>query len=255
MDDRPSLIERQALGNLIKVLESKSSELKGYFSNDFKEWNPIYDSGITGQRYYHTLREFPLYAKRCIIQSTLLGWNYHHDLRALYETLNTLIYLKLCGPAEYLFIQIIYNFIASYGDILNDYEYIEVESYEVNRYTLRFWKDDSIMRDTYGIIIFELHDSKKEPSLAVVPWNSLLRNVYDLHDTGDDFDALSKEDIDEITMRIGNIFKDEWALRHCPWIQSSWECGVGKEPLDRGIVFILKSIKYLDPNGCFDFKD
>ena len=56
MNNEPSFTERQALGNLIKVLESKNYELKEYYRESFNAWDPIYDSGI-GYQYYKTLKD------------------------------------------------------------------------------------------------------------------------------------------------------------------------------------------------------
>ena len=124
MNNEPSIIERQALGNLVKVLESKNYSLKKYYRDSFEGWDPIYDSGISGTKYYRTLKNFPLHAKRCIIQTALKGWNIHKDLLTLHDTITSLIYLDLCGPAEYYFMQILNSLISSYGSDLGDLQYI-----------------------------------------------------------------------------------------------------------------------------------
>lgn len=250
MGNEPSIIERQALGNLIKVLESKNVELERYYSNSFEEWNPIFDSGISGYDYYKTLKDFPLYAKRCIIQTALVGWRWHRDLHTLYDTINTLIYLDICGPAEYYFMQILYNIINRFGNELGDIPFIEIESYKVTDYTVRFWKDElgSYGGGTYGIVDFQLHDARVEPVLAVVPWNSVLRNVF--HIASDDEDnELDEYDIEDVTSQLYGLFKEEWVKTHCPWIQSDWDFQYQKEKMGRGIVYILHSLKYYNSNG------
>lgn len=248
MNNEPSIIERQALGNLVKVLESKNYSLKKYYRDSFEGWDPIYDSGISGTKYYRTLKNFPLHAKRCIIQTALKGWNIHKDLLTLHDTITSLIYLDLCGPAEYYFMQILNSLISSYGSELGDLQYIEIESYRVSDYTIRFWKDDSFDRDTYGIIDFQLHDVNTEPVLAIVPWNSLLRKVYDLP-SDDENDELSEDEIEDVTGQLYEIFSKEWVKTHCPWIRSNWDFQYQKEQMGRGVVYILHSLSYYNPNG------
>lgn len=248
MSNEPSIQERQALGNLVKVLESKNYNLKEYYRDSFDGWDPIYDSGISGATYYRTLKNFPLYAKRCIIQTALKGWNIHNDLLTLHETISALIYLDLCGPAEYYFMQILNSLISSYGSELDDLQYIEIESYKVSNYTIRFWKDGSYARDTYGIIDFQLHDVNTEPVLAIVPWNSLLRKVYDLPSNDED-DELSEDEIEDVTGQLYEIFNNEWVKTHCPWIQSNWDFYYQKEQMGRGIVYYLGNLRYENSNG------
>lgn len=248
MNNEPSLKERQALGNLIKVLESKNYELKEYYRESFDAWDPIYDSGISGYQYYKTLKDFPIHAKRCIIQTALLGWNIHKDLLTLHETITSLIYLDLCGPAEYYFMQIFNSLIRSFGSKLDDLSFIEIESYKVSDYTIRFWKDDTYDRDTYGIIDFQLHPTNTEPVLAIVPWNSLLRTVFELH-SGDEDDELSDDEIEDVTTQLYSIFNNEWVKTHCPWIQSDWDFQYQKEQMGRGVVYILHSLRYYNSNG------
>lgn len=248
MSNEPSFEERQALGNLIKVLESKNYELKDYYRESFEGWDPIYDSGITGYRYYKALKDFPLHAKRCIIQTALKGWNIHKDLLTLHETITSLIYLDLCGPAEYYFMQILNSFIREYGSRLGDLPYIEIESYRVSDYTIRFWKDDTFDRDTYGIIDFQLHPTDRDPVLAIVPWNSLLRTIYDLP-SNDENDELSDDEIEEVTSGLYSIFNNEWVKTHCPWIKSNWDFQYQKEQMGRGVVYILHSLNYYNSNG------
>lgn len=249
MSNEPSIQERQALGNLVKVLESNNPKLKNYYRNSFEGWDPIYDSGISGYLYYKALKEFPLYAKRCIIQTALTGWRYHRDLHTLYETINTLIYLDICGPAEYFFMQIIYSMIKTFGNKLEDIPYIEIESYKVTDYTVRFWKSKLLsFGETYGIIDFQLHDSNRDPLLAVVPWNSLLRKVYDLPSNDED-NELSEDEIEDVTGQLYELFNNEWVKTHCPWIQSNWDFYYQKEQMGRGIVYYLGNLRYENSNG------
>lgn len=248
MSNGPSIIERQALGNLFEVLEKKDNSLKGYYRNDFKDWEPIYNSNISDYDYYHALKAFPLHAKRCIIQTALKGWNIHKNLTTLHETISSLIYLDICGPAEYYFMQILESLLNDFGSKLGDLPYVEIESYRVSDYTLRFWKDNTYDRDTYGIIDFQLHSPNDDPVLAVVPWNSLLRKIYDLP-CDDENKELNDDEIEDVTTRLYSIFNDEWIKKHCPWIQSGWDFGYQKEQMGRGIVYFLHTLRYYNNNG------
>lgn len=241
----PSISQRQALGNLADVLTSKKPVVfKNYFKDFFEEWNPIYDSNISGYSYYKAIKDFPLNVKRYIVQAVLKGWNLHKDLLTLYETINTLIYLDVCGPAEYYFMQIAYNMLSDFSDKLDCQPFVEIQSYTNSKYTMRFWKD--VKRyDTYGIIDFELHNEHQPPLLAVVPWFDLLKNVYE-YDEEEEFD---EETIDEVTQEIYPLFENEFAKKHCHRIQSEWDFGMQEEQFGRGILYIFHSLKYVNHNG------
>ena len=241
----PSISQRQALGNLADLLTSKNPVVfKNYFKDFFDEWNPIYDSNISGYSYYKAIKEFPMNVKRYIVLAVIDGWNLHKDLLTLYETINTLIYLDICGPAEYYFMQIAYNLLSDYGNKLECLPFVQIQYYSNTKYTIRFWKEMS-RHDTYGIIDFELHNEHQPPRLAVVPWFDLLKNVY-RYDEDEEFDD---EIIDEITQEIYPLFENEFAKKHCPWIQSEWDFDILKEQYNRGILYILHSMKYVNRNG------
>ena len=144
--------------------------------------------------------------------------------------------------------QILNSFIREYGSRLGDLPYIEIESYRVSDYTIRFWKDDTFDRDTYGIIDFQLHPTDRDPVLAIVPWNSLLRTIYDLP-SNDENDELSDDEIEEVTSELYSIFNNEWVKTHCPWIKSNWDFQYQKEQMGRGVVYILHSLNYYNSNG------
>ena len=144
--------------------------------------------------------------------------------------------------------QIFYSLLRSFGSNIDDLSFIEIESYKVSDYTIRFWKDDTYDRDTYGIIDFQLHPTNTDPVLAIVPWNSLLRTVFDLH-SGNEDDELSNDEIEDVTTQLYSIFNNEWVKTHCPWIQSDWDFQYQKEQMGRGVVYILHSLKYYNSNG------
>ncbi|MCR4853321.1 MAG: hypothetical protein K5893_07010 [Prevotella sp.] len=246
MSDGPSFQQRQALGNLAEVLTNKNPWVfKNYFKDFFNDWDAIYDSDISDGEYYRALNSFPLNAKRYIIQVVLTAWNLHKDLHTLYETINTLIYLKICGPAEYYLMQITYNFISNFGSKLGDLQYVEIESYRNSEYTIRFWQDDSFMRDTYGIIDLQLHNERQTPLLAIVPWFGLLNNVYHVSDS-DEFDDQTINDVTD--NYLYPLLTNEFAKKHCPWIQSSCDIDLAEESMNRGILFVLHP-EYVDRNG------
>lgn len=247
MANKPSLIERQALGNLLQVLTDKNPTAYGdYLWESFEDREPIKDSDISGTLYYATLRSYPLVAKRWIIQSVLTGWNVHHDLTLLYESINTLIYLGMCGPAEYFLMVNVFNFLSSFGRYLESTQFAEIESHRPNEYTLRFWKDErGSWGDTYGIIDFQLHGVNEPPVLAIVPWFGILKNV----DIISDEDNPSQESLESSIYDIYKIMNDEFPKKHCPWIHTEWEISHQREELNRGIVIILHSLVYIDNNG------
>ena len=247
----PSIIERQALGNLFEHITSQDPVGYGdYFWEEFSDWDPIKNASLSPYQYYSTLKSFPQHAKRLIIQGVLTGWNKHHDLNTLYQAITSLIYLKVCETSEYFLLQQIYNFLTHFKDVCDNLDSIEIESRKPNKYTLRFWKDNTIATrfqedGSRGIIDFELEPYGEEPLLAIVPWFTLL-NSY----TEQDQDTKWDEDdrswiIDELYDELSN----EFAKTHCPWIQSTWDFDYQTEKFDRGIVIVMHSLSYQDNNG------
>ena len=244
---KPSVLERQALGTLFNVLTEQNPLGYGnYFWNDFEEWEPIKDAEIPPQKYYSTLKGIPHHAKRVIIQSVLLGWNKHHDIYTLYQGITTLIYLKICETSEYFFLQQIYNFLIYFKDVCGSDEFIEIESHRPNEYTIRFWKDNSWnhTNGTHGIVDFQLEPYGADPLMAIVPWYGLINSQFGREDTFN-----NEEELKYLMNDLYPIINNEFAKKHCPWINSSWDFDYHNDKFNRGIVIILHSLEYTDNNN------
>ena len=240
---KPSVLERQALGTLFDVLTKQNPVgYENYFWNSFEEWEPIKDTEMPPQKYYSTLKGIPHHAKRVIIQSVLLGWNKHHDKYTLYQGITTLIYLKICEVSEYFFLQQVYNFLTYFEDVCSSDEFIEIESHAPNKYTIRFWKDNSLthINGTHGIIDFELEPYGTDPLVAIVPWYDLINSYFGRED------ILNEEDLKWLMGELYPVIDNEFAKKHSPWINSSWDFDFYDEQLHRGIVIILHSLEYVD---------
>ena len=251
MSNSPSLIERVALGNLLKVLIRQSlnhdKKWEDFITSYFADWNPIMDSDISGYRYYSTLKSFPLNAKREIIRGVLLGWNEHHDHLTLYQCIITLIYLKLCGPVEYFFLQQFYNFMSYYESICPSCKNIWIQDINNSQYRVRFHKkENSPFNDNYGVIDFQLSDINDVEKLAIVPTFTLL-NIKEniLEDT--EHDQQSMDAI--VSEQIIPLLNNEFAKKHCTRIYSSWKVSYRQELCGNLLVLIMHSLEYEDYNG------
>lgn len=104
MNEGPTLLQRQAVGNMIQhITNNHDSEWGNWLFDALNDWELIPNSQISPYEYYKTLSELPAFPKRIICQLVVMGWNHHHDLQTLHDSITTLIYLKVCGPSEYFF--------------------------------------------------------------------------------------------------------------------------------------------------------
>ena len=251
MNNSPSRIEREALGNLLKVLikQSKNHDKswENFITSYFSNYEPIMDSDINGYKYYSTLKAFPLNAKREIIRGVLLGWNEHHDHLTLYQCITTLIYLKLCGPVEYFFMQQFYNFISYYESICPSCKNIWIQANSNSNYRIRFLeKENEPFGHNYGYIDFQMSPVNEDNRLAIVPTFTLL-NIKGNLPENTEHDKQSMDSI--VSEQIVPLLNDEFAKEHCPWIYSSWKASYRKDQFGIGLVLIMNSLEYEDSNG------
>jgi len=248
MNGGPTIIERQALGNLLMVLQRKgenNNQWKNFIVRWFDDWSPICNSTISNYDYYKTLKEFPTNGKREIIRGVLLGWNEHHDTSILYNTINALIYLKVCNTVEYFFLQQFYNFLTYYSTICKSKELIKVEPKNNSFYTIRFKKDGFY---SIGIVDFQLPPIGKDSLFCIVPWTGLLSAKNGIKES----EILEEDTLDSIIEEeIYPLLQKEFAKKHCQWIRSKWDFSYQKEPLGRGVVITMHSLYYEDNNGLF----
>ena len=251
MTNSPSTIEREALGSLLKVLIRKSmnhnKKWEDFITSYFADWNPIMDSDISGYRYYSTLKSFPLNAKREIIRGVLLGWNEHHDHLTLYQCITALIYLKLCGPVEYFFLQQFYSFMSYYESTCPSSDNIWIQANSNSNYRIKFLeKENEPFGHNYGYIDFQMSRINEENRLAIVPTFSLL-NIKENLSEDTEHDKQSMDSI--VSKQIAPLLNNEFAKKHCPWIYSSWKASYRKDQFGIGVVIIMNSLEYEDKSG------
>ncbi len=252
MDNSPSITEREALGKLLKVLIRKSmnhdKKWEEFITSYFAEWNPIMDSDISDYRYYSTLKSFPLNPKRAIIRGVLLGWNEHHDHLTLYNCITTLIYLKLCGPVEYFFLQQFYNFLSYYESVCPSCKNIWIQANSNSHYIIRFLeKENEPFGHNYGGIEFKMFSENGESKLAIIPTFTLL-NIKGYLPEDTEHDKHSMDSI--VSEQIVPLLNNEFAKEHCPWIYSSWKASYQKDQFGIRLVLIMNSLEYEDSNGA-----
>lgn len=247
MADGPSLLQRQAIGDLITVITKNNPTIWGnYLWEQFESWNIIANSDISSYDYYYELKHLPDWPKRSIVYTILMSWNYHHDLQVLYDAINKLIYLKVCNATEYFLMQYMFNILQYFSTVCENINTIEIQQNIFNRdmFTLRFWKDNSRL-DTHGIVDFQFNSVGKEPRIAIVPWFNLIDKK-----TNHRYNYNTQHGIDDlVNTEFVPLLLNEFAKKHCPWIYSNLRFGYQKENLDRGVVIILSSLEYEDMNG------
>ena len=247
MADGPSLLQRQAIGNMIATITKDNPTVWGnYLWEQLEGWNIIANSDISLTAYYYELKHIPDWPKRSIVYTILMSWNYHHNLQTLYQAINKLIYLKVCNATEYFLMQYMFNFLQYFSTVCKNVNTIQIEQNMFNRdmFTLRFWKDIS-HSETYGIVDFQFSSIGKEPRIAIVPWFSLIGEK-----TNHRYNFKTQHGIDDlVNCEFVPLLQKEFAKKHCPWIYSNLRFGYQKENLDRGIVILLSSLEYEDRNG------
>ena len=249
MADGPSLLQRQAIGNLINTITKDNPTVWGnYLWEQMEGWNIIANSNISLPGDYYELKHIPDWPKRSMVYTILMSWNFHHDLQTLYNAINKLIYLKVCNATEYFLMQYMFNFLQYFSTVCKNVNTIQIEQNMFNRdmFTLRFWKDNS-HSETHGIVDFQFNPVGKEPRIAIVPWFSLIGEK-----TNHRYNFNTQRGIDDlINAEFVPLLQKEFAKKHCPWIYSNLRFGYQKENLDRGIVILLSSLEYEDRNGGF----
>lgn len=242
MNDKPTIIERKALGNLLEILyQGDSPKWNSYIKNYFENWNPIYDQ-IPSSLYCSTLASFPQNVKRTICKGVILGWNEHQELSTLYQVVTSLINLKVCDTTIYFFLQEFYNFIVYFKEVSESINHIMVTS-RINGFTLRFLKPNqySIYGDTYGTIDFQLSHIKEEPFLIIAPSKEILVKKL----------GLSFDDNDDASCIMENLYpilNNEFIKRHNPCINSNWDFGYNFHH-NGHFVITMHSLQYSVNNG------
>ena len=247
MADGPSLLQRQAIGNLMTVITKDHPTIWGnYLWEQMKGWNIIANSDISLYDYYYQLKHIPDWPKRSIVYTILMSWNYHHNLQALYDAINKLIYLKVCNATEYFLMQYMFNFLQYFSTVCKNLSTIQIEQnmFNKNMFTLRFWKDNSHLY-SHGIIDIQFSPIGEDSRIAIVPWFSLIGEK-----TNHRYNCNTQSGIDElVNNEFVPLLLNEFAKKHCPWIYSNASFGYKKENLDRAIALLLSSLEYEDNNG------
>lgn len=249
MEEGPSLLQRQAIGNLLQTITNNHpTEWKNWLFDSLADWNLLPNSDISLSEYYNTLANLPAYPKRLLCQIVIMGWNEHHDLLTLYDSINSLIYLKVCGPSEYFFMQQVYNFIAYFKDVCDDYSKIFIQEHNPHKYTLRFTEDGHMMGKSLALVDLEMSRTTDAPMVVVVPWYISFDNLNGLPEGTTQSQIQSTSDF--IESEIMPIICNEFAKRHCSWIYSNCDFSFRNHPHGVAPIIFLNNIEYVDGNGC-----
>ena len=239
----PTLIQKRVLAYLINDITNKHPKKWGnWLWDDFEEWgiNQDLDISMNEQEVISVFDDFPAYPKSVLTQSILNGWNVHHDMASLKDSIITLARLHACGTSEYFLLQYIYNCIKYFGDLCENIEFIHINMMnDVYSYTLRFGKSYSKCGDSHGIIDLQMNKTEEEPRVAVVPWNRLLSERFTIPE-----DCIQQDsNIEYISNELETIFRDEfleYSLPKRPY--SNYSYSICKEQLGRGILYLFHNL-------------
>lgn len=246
MSDGPTTLQRQAIGNMFQYITNNHPQAWGNWLFDaLEDWDLLPNSEISPSQYYSTLANLPAHPKRIIMQIIIMGWNEHHDMQALYDAINTLIYLKVCGPAEYFFLHQVYNFMSYFQSVSNDDKKIFIQMHNLNKYTLRFTSDGHMMGESKALVDLEMSRSSDEPMVVVAPWYYSFDNKMGLPE-GTSKSRHTQEFIEE---EVLPIICDEFAKRHCHWIYSNCSMSFREDNFGNTPIIFLTNIQYIDNNG------
>lgn len=246
MSDRPSLIQRQAVGNMIQyITDNHSPKWGNWLFDSLEDWHLLPNSNISLSQYYSTLANLPDFPKRILCQIVMMGWNEHHDLHTLYDSINSLIYLKVCGPSEYFFLHQVYNFIAHFRNVCDDDKKIFIQEHNINKYTIRFTKDGHMMGESLALVDLEMSRTTDTPMVVVVPWYISFDNLNNLPEGS----SQSKPIMEFIEDEVLPIICNEFATNHCKWIYSNCDFSFRNHPHGVAPIVFLNNIEYVDNNG------
>lgn len=246
MQEGPSILQRQAVGNMIQhITDTHSVEWGNWLFESLQDWNLLPHSNISLSDYYNTLSTLPDFPKRILCQIIIMGWNEHHDLRTLYDSINTLIYLKVCGPSEYFFLHQVYNFISHFRKVCNDDKKIFIQQHNIHKYTIRFTEDGHMMGESLALVDLEMSRTTDAPMVVVVPWYFSFDNLKGLPE------GTSQEEptLEFVQDEVLPIICNEFAKKHCRWIYSNCDFSFRNDPGVAPIIF-LNNIEYTNNNGC-----
>lgn len=250
MADEPTLLQRQAIGNMFDfITKSHNAQWGNYLFDTLEEWHLLPNSDISAYNYYSTLQNLPDWPKRIIVQIVLNGWNEHHDLLTLYDSINTLIALGVCGPSEYLLMHQVYNFIQYFRDLCDNDKDIILNEANINCYSLLFTKNGSMMNWRYAerLAVVDISMSKIDhaPLVIVAPtYFSFLRKLGLADDY--EFDEWGKKEL--IIDKILPIVSNEFAKKHCHWIYTDYKIKYEDSPTKDAPLIVLSEIQYINNN-------
>lgn len=242
MPDGPTLLQRQAIGNMFKTItDAHPNSWGNWLFETLEDWGLLPNSDISISQYYDTLVNLPAFPKRIICQIITMGWNEHHDLQAFYDAITTLIYLKVCGPSEYFFLHQVYNFIKHFRRLSGKDKNIFIQRHNVNKYTIRFTSDGHVMGEALALVELEMSKTSEAPMVVVSPWFMSFDNLADNPEGTAQSQPTQKFIEDEILPIICN----EFAKRHSRRIFSNYEMRFRLHPYAEAPMVFLTNLQYI----------
>lgn len=213
-----------------------NSQLWGYFS----DYKPYKDQHLEHSNYVRTLKALPIEAKRDYICTLLIAWagNTKHDLFTLYDTFQSIMYLKIGGGVECVLFNLIIN-LASYYSGYSFYLYANANDYYTVDMVFDVDELDSFSSDRRKIH-FSSSSLREIPHVHFYIPSPLLKLKMNYSDIPD------RQDVSELK----NILKKNHTETHCPWtyLNYSLRCNyVG--PFEAYLSFQFNDIEYVDNNG------
>ena len=221
--------QSKALGNFISFTISKSmckwdDSLWDYFD----EYELVTDENLSPSIYYSSLKSLPVEVKRDIIKCFLNAWNCNNHYYTLYDTITSLIYLKICDVTEFHLLNILLLIKKKFDS--NNTGWFEAYT------TYHF---DLCLEDG-AQIGFSLNDPDTPPFFEVIMSGETLKKAYPFEDVP------TKQALQQLFEDLKSYPSD----RHCRRVVHNCEITANYIPFLEGTFSIrFNNLEYIDYNG------
>lgn len=188
------------------------------------------DDSLSLTAYYRELMNLPADTKRVVIQNVILAWNSNKNPLTLYESLQKIIYLKICNIVEFHFINVFYNVFAYFGGLNN--QDVQIVSLHPYYYTIEFGNFNNI-----SIHMSTLDEPKQYVGFSVEC--ELLESR---------FPNASGMDVNDFKPLFDYIL-DYSSKNHCHWIQYRSTLSANFFAYIPGLVIEVVDLEYFDGSG------
>lgn len=239
MPNELTLLQRQAIGKMLQTItDTHPIEWGHWLLETLKDWELLPNSDISISQYYDTLANLPEAIKRIICQTIIMGWNQHHDLKALYDAIIFIIGHNICDPSEYYFMHLVYNSLSYFIKCRRDDEKsLFIEQNNKNYFSIRsiIVLEEEEPNPSLPWVDIALNKIHETPIIVTIPWIMSLDNIINTKPT----QRLLEED-------ILPIICNEFVKRHFGKIYSTFEMKFKAHTHTFAPTIFLTNLQYSD---------